>query len=270
MTSRLTMAAAAAAAALAAAPAIAADGVLIAQKVTNGDKTGTSSTQIEKTRMRTEADQNGRRIVIVFDTANGGVLRMIDDQNKTYTEMTKADVDRIASQMSGAMAQLQQQMQNMPPEARARMEAMMQGGRGMIGAMGGPPPQYKKVGTDTVGKWRCDKYEGTKNGEKASETCTVDPSALGFTIADFEAAKQLGEFFSKLLPPGMDGLFRFGSASANGFAGIPVRTVTFRNGQPGATIELTDARHENFPDSLFAVPAGYQKREAPGMRGRQQ
>src|SRR4051812_36453233 len=89
-------------------------GVLIAQKVTNNDK-----------------------IVMVFDTANGGVVRTIDEQNMSYTEMTKADVDRFASQMSGAMAQLQQHMQNMPPEARARMEAMMQGGRGTMVAMGG-------------------------------------------------------------------------------------------------------------------------------------
>jgi hypothetical protein len=47
--------------------------------------------------------------------------------------MTKADVDRIGSQMSGAMALMQEQMKNLPPEQRERMEALMRG-RGMAGA----------------------------------------------------------------------------------------------------------------------------------------
>jgi len=190
------LAAAAAALALVAAPALAADGIVIAHKITNGDKTSTTSTQIEKTRLRTEADMNGRKAIILFDTAGGGVLRTVDEQNKTYTELTRADVDRIASQMSGAMAQMQAQMQSLPPEQRARVEAMMQAGRGMMGAIAGPPPQYTKVGTDTFGKWRCDKYEVTRNNEKSAEMCTVEASALGFTAADFDAAAQLAQFFA--------------------------------------------------------------------------
>jgi hypothetical protein len=85
-----TLAIATAAAALAGPPAHAADGILIAQKITNGSNTSTHQTQIEKTRMRSETDQNGRKIIIVFDAA-GGVFRSIDEQGKTYTEMTKAE-----------------------------------------------------------------------------------------------------------------------------------------------------------------------------------
>jgi hypothetical protein len=264
-----SLAVVAAALAFAAAPAAAADGVLIAQKMTSGDKVVTHQTQIEKTRMRSETDQNGRKVVMVFDGA-AGVLRTFDEQNKTYTEMTRADVERMSAQMQGAMAQMQQQLQNLPPEQRARVEAMMQGGRGMVGSMVGPPPEYAKVGTDTVGKWRCDKYEGTKNGQKSSEICTVEPSAFGLTGADFEVAKQLAEFFSKMMPAGMDSMFRLGSPGPKGFSGLPVRTVSFRNGAPSSTMEVTDVSRQNFPDALFAVPAGFTKREMPGMRGRQQ
>lgn len=264
-----TLAAAAAALALAAAPVAAADGVLIAQKMTNGDKVITHQTQIEKTRMRSETDQNGRKMIMVFDGA-AGVLRTIDEQNKTYTEMTRADVERMSTQMQGAMEQMRAQLDKLPPEQRARVEAMMQGGRGMVGAMVGPPPEYTKVGTDTVGKWRCDKYEGTKNGEKSSEICTVEPSAFGLSAADFEVAKQLAEFFSKMMPPGMETMFRVGTAGPKGFSGLPVRTVSFKNGTPSSTMEVTDVSRQNFPDALFTVPAGFTKREMPGMRGRQQ
>jgi hypothetical protein len=251
------------------APLYAADGILIAQTITSGGKTATHQTQIEKTRMRSETNQNGRKMIIIFDDA-AGVLRTVDEQNKTYTEMTKADVERLSAQMSGAMAQMQQQLQNLPPEQRARLEAMMQSGRGMVGAMAGPPTEYRKVGTDTVGRWRCDKYEGTKNGEKSSEMCTVEPSAFGFAASDFEVTKHMAEFFAKMMPQGVEGLFRIGSSGAAGFSGIPVRVVSFRGGQQQSVIEMTEASRQNFPDALFAVPDGYKKREFPGAgRGRQ-
>ena len=256
--------------ALAGAPAHAADGILIAQKTTSGANTSTHQSQIEKTRMRAEfAGQAGRKQTIIFD-ATAPVLWMIDDQAKTYSEMTKADVDRIGAQMSSAMAQMQQQMQNLPPEQRARIEAMMQGGRGMIAGAAGPPPEYKKTGTDTVGKWTCDKYQGTKNGEKTSEVCTVAPGAFGFAMGDFEITKQFAEFFSKLMPQGAEGLFRIGSSGPAGFSGIPVRSVSFKDGAPQTVTEMTEASRQNFPDALFAVPAGYKKRDFPGAgRGRQ-
>ncbi len=258
---------------LAGAPAYAADGILIAQKVTNGDKTTTTETQIEKTRMRTEVTgPNGRRNIMVFD-GGAQVMRMIDEEKKEYSELTKADVDRLQAQMQGAMAQLQQQMANLPPEQRARMEAMMQGaGRGIAGMAAAQRPEYRKTGgTDRVGRWTCEKYEGMRNGAKASEMCTVDPSAAGFTAADFEITKQFGEFFSKMMPQGMDRLFSVGTAGPTGFSGFPVRSISFdNNGKVTTTMELTDVSRQNFPDSLFAVPAGFKKRDFPGAgRGRQ-
>lgn len=267
MTGRYTVAALGAAMMLSAAATEAADGILIAQKMTSANGTVTThQIEIEKTRMRAESDAaGGRKMTIVFD-GTAQVMRTIDDEAKTYTEMNKADMDRMSAQMSGAMAQLQEQMKNMPPEARKRMEAAMQGRGAAAGAT--PPTEYKKIGTDKVGKWNCDKYEGTRNGEKVSELCTVPPATLGFTPGDFEVTGQMAEFFSKLVPQGGDQMFRIGSPAANGFAGLPVRTVTFRNGAPSLTSEVTDASRQTFPDSIFAVPAGYTKRDMMGGRGR--
>jgi hypothetical protein len=252
-----------------AAVAGAADGVLIATKITSASGGVTNSqVQIEKTRMRAEGGgANGRRQTMIFD-GTAQVLRMIDDEAKTYSEMTKADIDKLSGQMSGAMAQMQEQMKNMPPEARARMEEMMKG-RGMaMPASNAPTTEYKRVGTDKVGKWSCDKYEGTRGGQKVSEVCTVAPSALGFNSSDFEVTKQMAEFFSKLIPQGADSLFRIGADTPNGFSGVPVRTVTYRNGAPSGTTEITDVTRQSFPDSTFAVPAGYEKRDMMGGRGR--
>jgi hypothetical protein len=254
----------------------AANGVLIAQKVTNGSTTTTTQSQIEPTRMRSEiASSAGRKQTVVFD-GTAQVMRMIDDDAKTYTEMAKADLERMRGQVDGAMAQMQERLKNMPPEQRARMEALMKGRGAAMTAAAGPPTEYKKVGTDKVGRWTCDKYEGTKNGEKVSEVCTAAPSALGLTPADFEVTRQLAEFFKSMMPQAADGLFAFSIGSTtqnpNAFSGLPVRFVSFRGGTIQTVSEVTEASRQNFPDALFQVPAGYQKREFPGMgrgRGRQ-
>jgi hypothetical protein len=267
-----TVAIAVATAAVAGAPAYAADGVLIAHKITANGNTTTSETQIEKTRMRTDVTgPGGRKNIMVFD-AGAQVMRMIDEGARTYSELTKADVDRVSAQMQGAMTQLQQQMQTLPPEQRARMEQMMRGaGRGIGGMAAAQPPAYRKAGgTDRVGKWTCEKYESVRDGRKVSELCTVDPAATGFTAADFEITKQFAEFFMKLMPQGMDRLFSLGTGGPTGFSGMPVKTVNYdASGNVTSTMELTDVSRRNFPDSLFAVPAGFQKKDFPGGRGRQ-
>jgi hypothetical protein len=243
----------------------AADGVLIVQKHTNNDGTAeTSQTQIEKTRMRSERGIGGKPQIIIFD-GTAQVIRMIDPEKKTYREITKADVDRLGSQMSGAMAQMQEQMKNMPPEQRERMEAMMRG-RG-LGAVA-VKTEYRRNGTDKVGKWTCDKYDGYKKEEKVSEICTVPAATLGLTPADFEITKQAAQFFQQLTPQLGEQMLSIGNGE-QGFSGIPVKTVV-TVGQRQITTEVTEVTHKTFSNDGYAVPTGFQKQELPmGRRGRQ-
>ena len=86
-------AAAVAAMCLAAWPLHAADGVLIVEKATNGGKTQTNQIQIEKDRMRAEtAGPTGEKQTVLFDGVKQ-TLWIVNDDRKTYSEMTKADVD---------------------------------------------------------------------------------------------------------------------------------------------------------------------------------
>jgi hypothetical protein len=261
---------------LVAGQAWAADGVLIVQKITTaGGAPQTHQIQIEAHRMRAEvAGVGGRSQVIVFDGTHD-VMMMIDDTNKTYSEITKADVEALSSQMSAAMSQMQDQLKNLPPEQRAQIEAMMRG-RGMPGARGAgaaapPKMQYKKTGTDHVGKWTCDKYEGFTDGEKKQDLCTVDPKVLGLSMADFAVTKDVANFFQKLMPGNAAQMFRVGSMEDQGFSGVPVRSVT-TVGTGSVTSEIADVQRQSFPDTLFQAPAGYEKRPSPFTgrgRGRQ-
>jgi len=254
---------------LAASPLHAADGVLIIEKATSGGKTQINQIQIEKDRMRAEtAGPTGEKQTVVFDGVKQ-VLWIINDARKTYSEMAKADVDRMGGQMSDAMARMQEQLKTLPPEQRAQIEGLMKG----RGTPGGPNGQaaktaYRKTGTDRVGAWTCDTYEGSQNNEKVAELCTVEARTLGFAMADFQVTKQLVDFFSKLVPQGADRMFAVGTPEDQGFSGVPVRRISFRNGQPQSVTEISEVRRQTFPASMFELPAGFQKEAFGGGQGR--
>jgi hypothetical protein len=246
----------------------AANGVVISMKTTTGASSATSQIQLDANHMRAEmAGRGGAQNTVVFDGAKQAMF-LIDDSKKTYSEITKDDLDKLAAQMQ----QMQSAMANVPPEQRAQIEAMMRGrgGRGMPG-MGAPAakPTYKKTGSDKVGKWSCDKYEGYEGDRKTSEVCTVAPTALGLTASDFDITKQFAKFFSGIMPQMSDRVFSLGSLEDRGFVGVPIRTISYgADGGVQGTSELTDITHQNIPDSTFAPPSGYAKQDMGFGRGR--
>jgi uncharacterized protein DUF4412 len=254
---------------LSAGAARAADGLLIVQKTTRGtDAPQIHQTQIDSTRMRAESvGPTGGKHVVMFDGTKQ-VLTMMDPDKKTYQEITKADVDSLAAQMAPAMAQMQEMLKSMPPEQRAKYEALMKGRGGALPGAAAPKTVYKKVGTDKVGKWTCDKYEGYKGEQKTADICTVDPKVLGFTASDLDVAKQMATFFKSFMPQMADQGFHVGTVGEQGFSGVPVRQTFTISGQQ-TVMEITDVSRQAFPDSVFQVPAGYQKTTFGGLgRGR--
>ena len=173
--------------------------------------------------------------------------------------------------MSGAMAQMQEQMKNMPPEQRQMMEQMMRGrgGAGMPGMPAAPAaparPTFKKTGTGKVGQWACTTYEGFRGAEKVAEVCAAD-SGIDLTAADFQVVQQLADQMKSMAPQTADQLAVYGTAESQGFAGFPVRRVTFKNGRPDTTTELTELKREAIPASAFDVPAGFKKQSMGGGR----
>jgi hypothetical protein len=245
----------------------AASGLLIVEKTSSGGEPTINQIQIESNRMRAESTgMRGEKQVMIFDGTRQ-VLIMIDNDKKTYTEMTKADADELGAQLTGMMAQIEKQLAGLPPEQRAQVEAMMKGRMGGAGGAGAPKVQYRKTGTDRVGKWTCDKYEGYEAEKKVADVCTVDPKVLGYSEADFAVSRQMMDFFKKLAPQQAAQMFGIGNMAEQGFAGIPVRrTFTVLGRQ--ITSEISEVSRQTFPDSAYAPPAGYQKVAFGAGRGR--
>ena len=247
------------------APLHAANGLLIVEKTTGLTATpSTNQIQLESHRMKAESTgESGSTRVVMFDGARK-VLTMVDNDKKTYTEVTQQEAEQIGAQLSEAMAQLKKQMDALPPDRRAQMQEMMS----RMGAGATTKAIYKKAGTATVGKWTCERYEGFEGDKKTSEVCTVDPKVLGFTTADFAITQQMAEFFKKIVPQMAAQTFTLGSIEQQGFPGVPVRR-TFTVGGKDIVSEITEVSRQSFPDASYATPAGYEKKPfGPIGRGR--
>lgn len=246
-----------------------AQGILFVQKETRNGQTSNHEVQLDKSHMRAETHDNGRNNAVVYD-ATKQVVSVIDLTNKTYQEVNKSDLDQLKGQMDSAMAQMQEQLKNLPPQQRAAVEQMMRARGGIPGvnpAAAAPKIQYRAAGSDKVGQWACTKYEGYVGQQKTAEVCTVDPKDLGVTAADFDIARQLAEFMKSLAPAAANQILTIGKAEEQGFAGVPVRNISYQNGQVESTVELTEVRHTTFPASTFEIPAGFRKEAlVPGQR----
>ena len=231
-----------------------ADGIVITQRVTSGGAPLTIRVHIDATRMRTEMEgPSGVANVTIFD---GGtqVLYMVDPARKTYSEMTKADVDRLSAQLQLGAAQMQSQLEKLPPAQRAQLEGMMKG------------VERTRTGSDGVGRWTCDKYDLTMNGQKIGEVCSVSLTTLGFGAADFDVMRQMGAFYSGMAPQTPGQLPGPGGIDPGGGSDFPVKTVLMG---PGGTVttEVIEAGRQTFSDAVFAVPAGFTNQEFMGGTG---
>jgi hypothetical protein len=245
-----------------------AQGILMVEQEKSGGKTVSNHIQIDKDHMRAETQSNGAQTAFIFDGPHQ-VIRMVNVENKSYMEMTKAEMEQMGQQINGALAQMQEQLKNVPPEQRALVEQMMRARGGQVAAAPQPAKiEYRKTGSDKVGQWSCTAYDGYRGQEKVAAVCAVDPKDLGVTPADFEITRQLQEFMKTLAPQAADRIVALGKAEDQGFAGIPIRRTQFKNGAVDSVSELTEFQRQAFPASTFEVPSGFRKESMAGGRGR--
>jgi hypothetical protein len=120
------------------------------------------------------------------------------------------------------------------------------------------PITYKRTGTSKVQNWPCTTYDGFRGTEKVVEVCAAEGKAIDLTRADFSVIQQALDLAKGVAPPEMiERIPAYGTVASQGFAGFPVRRVSFRNGQPETTMELVEIRREAVPAANFAVPPGF-------------
>jgi uncharacterized protein YneF (UPF0154 family) len=259
---------------LAASSLAAAQGIVIVEQhgPAQGEPTAATKIHAEGNRLFIETQRDGKKQGIVY-LGDAKVMRMIDYGNKTYREMTEQDFQRMGDSMAQMRQMMDEKLKNMPPQQREMVEKMMKQKMGaMPGAGQAPSPVvYTKVASgQSVRQWKCDRYEGTRDGQKVWDVCAVDFAQFGVQPSDLQVFQSMAEMFKSMAPQGMDDMFKIGfegQQNKQGFSGVPVERMSYRNGAPDEKFEITEVTHQNIDDALFEVPPGFEKKEMPKMGG---
>jgi hypothetical protein len=237
---------------------------ITSEAVTPDGKTSQHTVFLTPDRMKFDLE----RVAIIVRIDTGKMVSLIKDRHE-YMEI---DPKQVSSRIADAQARLQQKLQALPEAQRKQMEAVF----AQHGVPGAPAQQpavtssYEKTGqTKTVGSWSCQVFHQKKNGALSADLCIAPAAALGLTPDDLAAFRAAAESMSKMLPAGArrdDPMMEFDAMSQQiGFAGLPVETVNYVSGKVLTTRTVKSIDHAPLRPDVFEVPAGYTKREMPGI-----
>jgi hypothetical protein len=228
-------------------------------KTTEGTGTAFQSILIGQGKIRQDADKNTSAIL----DPGAGVITMLDHSKKTFTRLTRADVDQLAKTLDDAMKQMEQAMASMPPQMQERMKGMM--GGGAMGAV-----EVVDTGkTGSVAGRSCRIFESKAMGRLVAENCLADSAAIELPASDratVAAAMAWGkEIADKLLKGPLSAI-----GSAMPFRGglVPLRSTTIASDGSRTTSEFVGVTNATASAEAFAVPAGYTEKKIELPKGR--
>src|SRR5262249_17390216 len=108
-------------------PVASAEDLTLVFKATNKDGTSTATNYFSSEKMRSG---DGEHEMVIEYAA--GKITSIDHKKKEYSEITLAEMDAAMKQAQARMDQMAEQMKNMPPAVREKMESMMGGAAGSV------------------------------------------------------------------------------------------------------------------------------------------
>jgi len=229
------------------------------------DEKAINKTYVDSDRLRMDAQSMGANTIIIF-RQDKGLFWVITQKDNSYMEITKQDLQAMKARMDEAKTKMDEQMKNVPPAQREMMEKMLKSRMPMQQA-GTIKTTYKKVASgEKVNQWVCAKYEGYREDNKVKDVWTTDWKSLGLTAETFKVMKDIGEFFEGFAKDMAADFDKIGSAEwekEQGYTGIPVKTLSYTDGQLRSTTEMTEVKPGDLAASLFDLPAGLTKKEMP-------
>ncbi len=203
---------------------------------------------LEGDKMRFEDPKEGGTISI-FD---GGARKMINISvsERTYTEVTEAEMKAMRAQMDAAMAQ-------MTPEQRAQMESMGMGQK--AGARAARPvAKYQPMGKkEKVAGYGCEWHRELVGGKVVSEGCYVPWGASALTREDLRPMQKMSELLEAIMPG--ENTLQQDLDAAPGFPAIHVELEGERRDEQ----RLVSIKRGGEGADKFRPPAGFKKAERP-------
>jgi hypothetical protein len=177
------------------------------------------------------------------------MMYLIDTQKKEYSEMTFAELEAFTKkankELEGKMAEMNEQLKNMPPEQRKAMEQMM--GNAGMGGQNVKIDVMKTAERKTISGYACVKYAMKGDGKEIGSVWTTTG------VPDFSSMQKDMKEFSQRMAAQMPKAGEMVAAMKK-VEGFPVQTTI-----AGMTTTVTKIEKKVVAASEFEVPAGYKK-----------
>jgi hypothetical protein len=173
------------------------------------------------------------------------MMYLIDAQKKEYSEMTFAEMEAYAKKANKKLAEMNEQLKNMPPEQRKAIEQMM--GNTAMGGQNAKIDVIKTAENKTISGYACIKYAMNENGKEIGSVWTTSG------VPDFSSMQKDFKEFGQRMAAQMPKAGEMVAAMTN-VEGFPVQTTI-----AGITTTVTKIEKKVVAASEFEVPAGYKK-----------
>jgi hypothetical protein len=188
---------------------------------------------------------------VVIDLG-GGKFTFINHKDKKHASVT---VEELADMRNQMLAQMKQQLPNLPPEVKKQVEAQI------AEAEGAPKPEATPKSTGKslkVNGYDCTVF-AWKEGESANEACIS--SKLVIDVKEFSTATtKLSDRLSKATGgKGGSGMFAMLELGKHGFPVQTKRTIKQGETTIEAVSEISELKTTKLEPAKFEVPKGYEK-----------
>lgn len=225
---------------------------------------GTATVYLEEKRMRIDSTEGGGDITVIYngEGRENPYYWIIDNRAGSYVEIREDELRQAAALATQALGQARRELADRPPAERKEMERTYAERMGYAGFLE-DETQYKKISSGIkVGQWKCDHYQGFREGEKIEEVWAAGLGELGIDPKDLNALEELANLF-KTVGQSLPAFFRFGgdkSDSENTFPGFPVMVVSYDRGDRAEKSTLTGVKQQKLEATLFDLPEGLTRR----------
>lgn len=215
-------------------------------------------------RFATRWDDRDEGHGFVIFRADRELMWVIDERKKSYQQLDKAFFDQAGAQMSEAKAQIQAQLEKLPPDQRAKAEEMMKSFGGAVQEVAQKIDYRKTAHTRTINGHPCTRYDTYWGDELVSYSWVAPYSALKLSPKDAEVFRRMGEFLSKMTSS-MASFQKDGFVPMHELGGFPLLTQELHNGKVTSETLVESVTRGAAPAGSYEVPAGYKQEAAPSM-----
>ena len=200
--------------------------------------------------------------ILIYDS-DPEKATLVDVKKKSYWVIDREARDRIATQVTAAMEQLEPQIASLPPEQRQMVEQLMQG---MKSTPSTAAFEVRKTDRrETIDGQPCTIWETTSGGEVVGETCVASWETAKVPKGSLDIYRSLISFMDPLTSfvPQVKEEIGGAARGLETMDGLPLRTKVLKAGAPVAETRIAVTDRKPHPASTFAVPAGYTQEALP-------